>query len=330
VHGRIARIFRDLRRDRPWLGISAGAGFFLVAGLLRWSLGGLAEGFGPMMFLPAILLAGLFGGIRIGVAVSIICILTAWTWFFPPYGTFVLNLQEVTVLAMFVLTAALELCVIRILKVAMNDLFAARERSNTLFRELQHRVANNLQFVANLLHREQKVLEKGSAGAIALEAARRRLDLMGRVHRRLHDPAAADLPLGQYIEDLCLDLIKASDTPNIHLTVEAEHLRLGLESLMSVSMIIAEIVTNSLKHAFRDRSQGNIYISLEAKGVSWTLTVADDGCGFPPGFEQLKAKGLGQGILESLSSQLGGKLVFETRQGTTVRLIFPANGSWHG
>jgi two-component system, sensor histidine kinase PdtaS len=167
----LAPIFRDLRRDRPWLGIGAGALLFLIAGVLRWSLGGLAEGFGPMMFLPAILLAGLFGGVAIGVAVSAVCMLTAWTWFFPPYGTFILNLREVVVIAMFVLTAVLELYVIRMLKIAMNDLFLARERSNTLFRELQHRVANNLQIVAGLLRREQRSLERESAGAIALETA---------------------------------------------------------------------------------------------------------------------------------------------------------------
>jgi two-component sensor histidine kinase len=327
MHEGIAYIFRDLRRDRPWIGIAAGAVFFSIAGILRWSLGGLAEGFGPMMFLPAILLAGLFGGIRIGVAVSAICIFTAWTWFFPPYGTFVLNLRETIVLVMFVLTAALELFVIRILKIAMDDLFVARERSNTLFRELQHRVANNLQFVANLLLRERRSLERGSAGAIAFETARRRLDLMGRVHRRLHDPTAADLPLGQYIEDLCVDLIKASDTPNVQLTVKADSLRLNLESLMSVSMIVAEIITNSLKHAFQDRTEGSISIRLDARDGCCSLTIVDDGCGLPVEFERLKANGLGQGILESLSSQLGGRLSFENKRGTTVQLTFPVSSN---
>lgn len=327
MHEEVAYIFRDLRRDRPWLGITAGVVFFIMGGVLRWSLGELAEGFGPMMFLPAILLAGLLGGVRIGMAVSAVCILTAWTWFFPPFGTFVLNLQEIIVLGMFVLTAALELFVIGILKVAMNDLFVAQERSNTLFRELQHRVANNLQFVAHLLVRERRSLERGSAGAIALETAQRRLDLMGRVHRRLHDPAAADLPLEQYIEDLCVDLIKASDAPNIRLTVKAESLRLDLETLMSVSMIIAEIVTNCLKHAFPNRTEGSISISLGARGGWCSLAIVDDGCGFPAEFQRPKADGLGQGILESLSSQLGGRLSFERHRGTTVHLIFPRDSN---
>jgi two-component sensor histidine kinase len=188
---------------------------------------------------------------------------------------------------------------------------------------LQHRVANNLQFVANLLLRERRSLESGSAGATALGAAQRRLDLMGRVHRRLHDPSAVDLPLDQYVEDLCADLIKASDTPDIQLTVKAGSLRLDLESLMSVSLIIAEIITNSLKHAFRDQTKGSISVRLEVRAGFYVLTIADDGCGLPAEFQQSKANGLGQGILESLSSQLGGRLSFERKHGTAVQLVFP-------
>ena len=109
-----------------------------------------------MLLLPAILLAGLLGGIRVGMGVGVACTLIAWTWFFAPYGTFVLQRQEALAMLAFVLTAALELYVIRILNISINDLSEARERSNTMFRELQHRVANNLQFVAGLLSRERR------------------------------------------------------------------------------------------------------------------------------------------------------------------------------
>ena len=195
---RSAYIFRQLRRDRPWLGLATGILFFLVAVIIRWTLGTLTEGFAPMLLLPAILLAGLLGGIRVGMGVGVACTLIAWTWFFAPYGTFVLQRQEALAMLAFVLTAALELYVIRILNISINDLSEARERSNTMFRELQHRVANNLQFVAGLLSRERRSFESGSPGWNTLGAALSRLELMAQVHRRLHDPAAVDLPVGQY------------------------------------------------------------------------------------------------------------------------------------
>jgi len=118
----------------------------------------MSEDFGPMTFLPAILLAGLFGGIRVGVLLAAICTLVAWVMFFPPYGTFTLATPHIITMVIFVLTAGLELYVIRTLNVAIDDLSQARERSNVLFRELQHRVANNLQFVAAVLMRRRKML----------------------------------------------------------------------------------------------------------------------------------------------------------------------------
>ena len=325
---RATNIFRRLRRDRPWLGLAAGATFFAIAAGLRWLLGELSEGFGPMpfgpmLFLPAIMLAGLFGGIRIGLGFAVVCVLIAWTWFFPPYGTFILGRREIITMSIFVSTVALELYVIRSLNIAIDDLSTARERANTMFRELQHRVANNLQFVASALLHEKRLTEKGSIGALALEAALSRLNLMARVHRRLHDPTAIDLPIEDYLKDLCTDLVKASDRPNIQLAIKAEAPGLDLESLMTLSLIIAEVVTNSLKHAFPNRMNGNISIAITTKNHIRMLIITDDGCGISSTFERNKRSGLGQAILKNLASQLDGTLTYERGSGTTIRLVFP-------
>ncbi len=279
-----------------------------------------------MTFLPAILLASLLGGILVGLGIATLCVLVGWIWFFPPYGTFVLAGRDAITMAIFIVTSGLELYVVRMLRLAIDDLAVARERSNTLFRELQHRVANNLQFVAALLYLSKKTLEADSAGAQALESARSRLDLMARIHRQLHDPRAVDLPVARYLRELCADLIKASDKPGIRLTVEAPSVAgFDHETLMSVSLIVAELVTNSLKHAFRGRSEGNILIQLDVKRLDYVLTVADDGCGPPATFDQNKSDSLGQGILQSLASQLGGQISFECGQGTIARLVFSSN-----
>ena len=316
--------FRKLPGDRPLLGIAAGATFFVIASLFRWLFGGMSEGFGPMTFLPAILLAGLFGGIRIGLIFAAICSLVAWVLFFPPYGTFTLATPHRITMLIFFLTAALELYVIRSLNLAIHELSESRERSNTLFRELQHRVANNLQFVSALLWARKRKLDGDSAGAEALEAARARLDMMSRVHRRLHDPQSVDLPIDEYLRSLCADLIQASDSPHVRLTVTADPIVLNLEALMSVSLIVAELVTNSLKHAFKGRDEGEIAIGIEAAKGICTLTVADDGPGIPDDFETANSGSLGQGILNSLARQLRGRIIFEHGGGTVARLTFPA------
>jgi two-component sensor histidine kinase len=315
-------LFRRLPGDRPVLGLLAGGGFFLLASVLRWLLGGMSEGFGPMTFLPAILLAGLYGGIRIGLLMAAVCFVVAWVMFFPPYGTFTLATSHRITMAIFLVTASLELYVIRSLNLAINALSEAREHSNTLFRELQHRVANNLQFVAALLQLRHRTLVADSAGAHALEAAETRLRMMSRVHRRLHDPGSVDKPVEVYLEALCLDLIAASDTPQIRLTVDGDPIVLNLEALMSLSLIVAELVTNSLKHAFHDRADGSIRIDLRAGRAGYILIVADDGPGLPKDFGKSATSSLGQGILQSLARQLHGKISFEPGPGTIARLVF--------
>ena len=319
---RLSSVFRKLPRDRPVLGLIAGAGFFALASILRWLLGGISEGFGPMTFLPAILLAGLYGGIRIGLAVAAVCILVAWVMFFPPYGTFILATPNVITMGIFILTAALELYVIRMLNLAINDLSEARERSNVLFRELQHRVANNLQFVAALLMRRRKLMKSNPAAAEALEAAQERLETMSRVHRRLHDPTSVNQPLQSYLQSLCMDLIGSSDTPNIRLTVESASVALSLNGLMSLSLIVAELVTNSLKHAFHDRADGSIFVGITGRSGTYTLCVDDDGPGWPADFDKTNSGRLGQSILQSLARQLGGELAFESGPGAVAKLVF--------
>jgi two-component sensor histidine kinase len=99
-------------------------------------------------------------------------------------------------------------------------------------------------------------------------------------------------------------------------------LALSLNALMSLSLIVAELVTNSLKHAFRDRSGGRISIDIKGVRGVYTLSVADDGPGLPTDFSISRTGSLGQGILQSLAGQLHGKLVFDSSSGTVARLVF--------
>jgi two-component sensor histidine kinase len=128
--------------------------------------------------------------------------------------------------------------------------------------------------------------------------------------------------LEAYLEALCTDLIAASDTPNIRLTVDSPAIVLSLNGLMSLSLIVAELVTNSLKHAFRDRSSGSIAVAITGARGAYVLSVADDGPGLPKDFGRTTQDSLGQGILQSLAAQLHGTLAFESGRGTVARLAF--------
>lgn len=314
--------YLQLRMNQPWWGLGVGFVLFLLADLLRFLFGGVSQGFGPMTFLPAVLLAGLLGGVRIGLAIAGLCVIVGWGWFFPPYGTVILSISDRISMVVFIVTAVLELHVVHMLRRAMDDLSDARERSNTLFRELQHRVANNLQSVAAFLYLRKKTLEPGSAGADALDGAQGRLDLMSRVHRHLNNPSSFEMPLGSALKILCEDLVAASNTPHIDVSVDAPAVEFDLETIMSLSLIVAELVTNSLKHAFPGGRAGKISIRLERIHDCYALTVADDGEGIAKSVAMGKERGLGRRILRNLASGLGGEISWEQGPGTVAKLVF--------
>jgi len=316
-------LLKPLRQDRPWRGLAAGAALFGLAVLARWRFGGWTEGFGPMLLLPAILLAGLIGGIRLGLAVAVVGLLVAWVGFFPPYGTFILNAENAVTVGAFVATAGLQLYVIRALKLAIDTCSVSEERSHILFRELQHRVANNLQVVSGLLHKERKRLERDSPAEQAMANVQERLDLLVEVHRSLYSPGIVKLPIAVYLETLARDLIRSSNRPGISLEVAAANVQLDLDRLMSLSMIAAEATTNAVKYAFQDRETGKISINFGTQGETCLLTVSDDGPGFPTSVASPKGHSLGRGIIESLASQLHGTVSFEAGPGATVRVVFP-------
>jgi two-component sensor histidine kinase len=113
----------------------------------------------------------------------------------------------------------------------------------------------------------------------------------------------------------------------VALRISSDPIVLDLESMMSVSLIVAELVTNSLKHAFGGRVEGSISIDISTSGAQATLRYGDDGPGLSPDFGKSDRDSLGQGILQSLARQLHGTLTYERGAGAVTKLVFPAPAS---
>jgi two-component system, sensor histidine kinase PdtaS len=290
----------------------------------RWAFGKDA-GVAFVTFLPAVLIAGLAGGVVTGAVVAILSILSAGYFFLPPYGSFAIErTTDWIAIGLFAATSGVQLWVIVILNRTTDRLAVEHERAQTLFRELQHRVANNMQLTVSMLHLQRRALPDDSPGAVALAAAEARLHVMARIHRRLYEPEVLDTPTGEILKGLCTDILDASGVENVLLRVDADPVVLDLKQLVPLALLVAELVTNSLKHAFRGRPEGLIAIRLNRADEILELVVSDDGCGLPENPRPVKEKGLGRKIIKSLVAQLGGELRYETYNGTTVRVRFPA------
>jgi two-component sensor histidine kinase len=321
----ITRALRALRLH-PWHGLAAGLGIFAVALAMRFALDEALRELPFITLFPAILLAALVGGRRVGILVAVLSGVAAWQWFMPPGGGVYLPTPKgVTVLALFIVSASIMLYVIDVLHRTIDELALENNRSAVMFQELQHRVANNMQFVSSLLRLQRKSIGSDpEAGGRALEAAQLRLDAMAHIHRQLYDPSMVDLPLGQYFQKLCTSVLDASGAKNVVCVVEVPPVQLDLRRMVTLSLLITEVITNSIKHAFDPEQQGTIAIRLDRAAERYVLTVQDDGRGLPAEFDAATSASLGVRIMQNLAQQLGGELTFQPGKGAAARIAFPA------
>ncbi|WP_018388708.1 sensor histidine kinase [Ancylobacter sp. FA202] len=331
----LVRAAQPLRRH-PWLADAVGVAMFAVALVLRFAVDGeLPPGFPFLTFFPAVILTTFFCGLRPGVTCAVLSTFAAWFFFIGPANDMRVDGQTLLALGFFVVIAAIDITLIHFTFSAADRLRTEKETTarlyenqRTMFQELQHRVANNMQFVAALLTLQKRKVGQDARQAItALDEARSRLDTIARIHRQLYAPERLDLPTDQYLRQLCCDLVTASGTAGIRSTVESPNLPLSVTQLTTLSMLVAEIVTNSLKHAFVEADSGVITITVLPAGPGrYEMTIADDGRGLPPDADLSRSDGLGWRIIQSLAAQLGGKVELASRvepsRGTAVRVQF--------
>lgn len=190
-------------------------------------------------------------------------------------------------------------------------------------RELQHRAKNSLQLVISLLKLQAGRIRDPDA-RIAYEQTLVRIEALAILYRQLHESGSGThVDLGRYVKALC-ETVKAG-TPgglaNVPVTVEAEPMQIGLYEAMPLGLIIAELVSNSLHHAFPE----NGWIAVRLTRVDdrrGRLEIEDNGRPLPAGFDTTSDDGLM--LAEALAAQLGDTLSTDSDStGTTAAVRFP-------
>ena len=199
---------------------------------------------------------------------------------------------------------------------------AAEQRA--LFRELDHRVQNTLQMTSSLL-RFQLGSVADPAARSAIETASRRVLAVGQMHRIGAGAATGDL--AEVIEGVCTDLFGTAATA-FHFDLEADHVIVPAHKAAVVALIVNELVTNAIKHAFRDRAFGTVTIRLRRSGASVALSVADDGMPLRASGDDEQPKGIGLSLVRRLADQLAGELVVDAEP-KRFTVVFPADGAPH-
>ncbi len=315
-------------RQRGIAGWSIGVAAFVISLLLRIALHSYVDFPGYVGFIPAVLVATLFGGLSVGVAIFLASLLSVWFFFVNPAGSFrIEKTQDIIGIVQFVGAGVLILYLTNALNVAVdqaqdlaNKSVSLHQHTRTLFAELQHRVANNLAFVSAMLNQQRKQFRRGSAADRALADAQDRLLIMSNVHRHLYEPADIDAPARVYLERISKEIITASSKNVLH-RFEADDTHLTLNQLLPLALIMSELITNALKHAFvHTAERGEINVSLLETAGNVRLTVSDNGMGITSDAEN---EGLGSNIMKSLAAQLQATIQIDNLNGARVIVSFP-------
>ena len=198
---------------------------------------------------------------------------------------------------------------------------SASERE-VLLREIYHRVKNNLQIVQSLLRLGSRDLKPDQREPF--ESAVRRIGAMSRVHTLLYNsPDLASIDFRDYLDELLRELSEgfSAEERAIESVLEAQAMRMPLDTAVPLAFIAVEILTNSFKHAFPDGRSGRITVDVRRTDGDAVLSISDDGVGIPH-HDGVKRR-LGLTIVRKLVQQIGGTLE-EPPPGASVFVVrFP-------
>ncbi|HVP96091.1 sensor histidine kinase [Methanoregula sp.] len=211
------------------------------------------------------------------------------------------------------------------LKCAEEALKTSLEEKNMLLREIHHRVKNNMQVVIGLLQFQASTVSSPEIARIVLDTETR-IRSMVLIHEMLYNSDDfINIPLESYIRDLIDSLIYTYRTKTfIDVEYNIEKIQIDQPMLIHLGLLITEVVSNSLKHAFPDRETGTISLSFYRKECNnLTLSIHDDGIGIPDSCLRQKPVTMGLQLIYLLGrDQLNGTILIEGNNGTTFTFTF--------
>jgi len=191
-------------------------------------------------------------------------------------------------------------------------------------KEIHHRVKNNLQVVNSLLSQQSRKIEDEKTLSIFKEVQNRVIS-MSLLHETLYrTDDLKNINIENHFKELIKNLVKNYEVEKIvSLDINIENLDFGLKTLVPLGLIINEIITNSLKYAFRNSENGVINIALlHIEGLKYKLLIGDDGIGISKEAWEGDSNSLGKKLIHIFTKQLNGTIELLDKPGTNFNLLF--------
>jgi len=194
-----------------------------------------------------------------------------------------------------------------------------------MLREIHHRVKNNLQIISSLLKLQATYITDESSLEF-FRISQDRVKSMALIHQQLYrSNDLSSINFGDYLRNLTTHLFQAYgvNEGNIRLTIDAKNIYIGIDTAIPCGLLINELISNSLKHAFPGNRKGKINVKMEIiEENKFSLIISDNGIGFPEDIDFRNTKSLGMQLVITLTDQIDGKIELIRGNGTTFKITF--------
>lgn len=219
--------------------------------------------------------------------------------------------------------------------VDISDRVAAEEQvkrslreKHILLQEIHHRVKNNLQIVSSLVAMQAAQVSDAEARR-AFSETQSRIRSIAMLHQKLYGTKdVSEIDMSEYIRDLVQSIRGTQSHQNMTIECNCDRVFMSLDRAVPCGLILNELVTNSLKHAFLiHRRTNRIEVRLVRDDASFVLEVIDNGVGLPEDFDLNASTSLGMGLVRILTEQLGGSIEAKSEHGSHWTIRFPAQAA---
>ena len=197
------------------------------------------------------------------------------------------------------------------------------EEKEWLLKEIHHRVKNNLQTIISLLNSQSSYL-KDDLAISTIKNSQNRIYAMSLIHQKLYkedNVSMIDMP--DYCNELVEYLKESFSAEYIHFEVKIDAIELDISQAIALGLIINEVITNSIKYAFKDTENCIIRLSLsEISENCYKLFISDNGIGIQDIVELQNSNSFGMTLINGLSNTLEGDLAIKNENGLSFELVF--------
>lgn len=210
------------------------------------------------------------------------------------------------------------------IKMVEDRVKASLKEKEILLREIHHRVKNNLQVISSMLRLQSSNLDDERIKEVFNDAQSRVL-AMSLVHEKLYKADNfSSIYISDYVSDLVSSIVTSHkvDQDKILINLYIDSLSINLDTMIPVGLIINELVTNSLKHAFPNGNKGTIEIHFKRKEAKFYLSIKDNGIGILKDIDIDNIKSLGLRLVQTLVTQINGDLLISNDNGSLFCITF--------